>query len=174
MYSSIGDLNSWTKYNRNALSKKKLLVIGTGKIGGQVVKKMSGFMEVIEYDVLKNSSAELAFMITEADCITLHIPFTEENKGFFNKEKLTLMKQDAVLVNTARGSIVDEDDLYEFVKANKIKAAFDVYWQEPYRGKLTEFYPESFYMTPHIASTCSSFLMNCAEDLKKFASKLVV
>ncbi|MBT4989350.1 MAG: hydroxyacid dehydrogenase, partial [Rickettsiales bacterium] len=68
--------------------------------------------------------------------------------------------------------IVDEDDLYDAIVADKIKAAFDVFWEEPYKGKLTEFYPDRFFMTPHVASTCSSFLKNCADDLREFTNQL--
>ena len=51
------------------------------------------------------------------------------------------------------------------VKKGRIKAAFDVYWDEPYNGILKKFYPESFYMTPHIASTSNEFLLGCRESL---------
>ena len=75
------------------------------------------------------------------------------------------MKTGAVLINTARGAIVDEEALYDEIKSGRLRAAFDVYWQEPYRGKLKEFYPDRFYMTPHVASTCSSFLKGCRDGL---------
>ena len=80
------------------------------------------------------------------------------------------MKDSSSLINTARGDIVDENALYEELKEEN-KAAFDVYWQEPYVGKLKEFYPESFFMSPH-ASTCVGFLKGCREDLDILISKL--
>ena len=52
------------------------------------------------------------------------------------------------------------------------QSGFDVYWEEPYKGKLTEFYPESFFMTPHVASTCSGFLEGCREDINSLISSL--
>ena len=58
-----------------------------------------------------------------------------------------LMKKGAILVNTARANLVDEEELYKFIEQDKIKAAFDVFWEEPYNGKLIEFYPDRFYMT---------------------------
>mgnify|MGYP001240916474 FL=1 len=104
-------------------------------------------------------------MIQQADCITIHIPKSDENISFIDAEKLSWMKNNSVLVNTARGAIVDEDALYYEIKSGRLCAAFDVYWQEPYTGKLKEFYTDHFYMTPHVASTCSSFLKGCREVL---------
>ncbi|MBN1647411.1 MAG: hydroxyacid dehydrogenase [Spirochaetales bacterium] len=172
LYQNTGTLDPWEKYGRTALQNKKLLLIGLGKIGQKVQTKMQSMMNVITFDVLKNSSEELADMISSADCISIHIPNTPDNKGFINTEKLALMKDNAILVNTARGPIVDENALYKELKNNRIKAAFDVYWKEPYAGKLKEFYPDLFFMTPHIASTCNEFLSGAAENLKAIIKEL--
>ena len=82
------------------------------------------------------------------------------------------MKNGAALINTARGAIVDEEALYHEIKQKRICAAFDVYWNEPYFGKFKEFYPECFFMTPHVASTCSDFLQGCRIDLENLIRKL--
>ena len=76
-----------------------------------------------------------------------------------------MMKNDAVLINTSRGTIVDEDALFAEISSNRIRAAFDVFWQEPYNGKLKEFHPDRFFMSPHVASTCSGFLEGCRKGL---------
>ena len=107
-----------------------------------------------------------------ADCVSIHIPKSPENISFIDKEKLSWMKDGSVLINTARGEIVDEDALFREVESNRLSAAFDVYWQEPYRGKLQGFHPESFYMTPHIASTCHEFLSGCKSDLDQLIADL--
>ena len=75
------------------------------------------------------------------------------------------MKDGAVLINTARGATVDEDALFKEIEAFRLRAAFDVYWQEPYQGKLKQFHPDRIYMTPHVASTCSGFIEGCRNDL---------
>ena len=67
------------------------------------------------------------------------------------------MKNNSVLINTARGVLVDENALFQEIKNRRITAAFDVFWEEPYNGKLKDFYPENFFMSPHIASTCNAF-----------------
>ena len=58
------------------------------------------------------------------------------------------------------------------MKNCRLRAAFDVYWQEPYKGELKNFYPEPFFMTPHVASTCSEFLQRCRKDLNNLIREL--
>ena len=77
------------------------------------------------------------------------------------------MKSGSILINTSRGVIVDEEALYGELQNKRLKAAFDVFWQEPYRGKLKEFFPDYFFMTPHVASTCDGFLNGCRNDLNQ-------
>lgn len=172
LYKQIGTLDPWVKYNRNLLNNRKVLIIGMGKIGSKVTKKLDKLVQIETFDITSNKKDELEDLIRSADCVSLHIPNTPENKSFFNKEKLLWMKDGSAIVNTARGPIVDEDDLYEELKKERIYAAFDVYWEEPYNGKLKKFHPERFFMTPHIASTCDEFLDGTAEDFRKFLKEI--
>jgi len=165
LYSNVGTLNPWLKEPRIQLSQKKLLVIGTGKIGTQVVQLMKPFLQVLTFDILQNKKFELKELIEQADCISIHIPKSNENISFIDKEKLSWMKDGAGLINTARGAIVDEEALYNELAKGRLKAAFDVYWQEPYKGKLNNFYPKLFFMTPHVASTCKGFIEGCRRSL---------
>lgn len=172
LYGKVGTIDPWVKYSRTALVNKNLLVLGMGKIGSKVYDKMQKFMKVDHFDIRKHSSVDLPEKISIADCITLHIPSTDENREFFNKERLKLMKDNAVLVNTARGLIVSEDALYEEIKNSRLRAAFDVYWKEPYLGKLKQFHPDKFFMTPHTASTSNEFLKGTANDFREFLKTL--
>ena len=165
LYSNVGTLDPWVKEPRRQLSQQNLLVIGTGNIGFRVVQLMEPLLQVTTFDIMQNEISELKPMIQQADCVTIHIPKSDENISFIDAEKLSWMKNNSVLVNTARGAIVDEEALYDEIKSGRLRAAFDVHWQEPYRGKLKEFYPDRFYMTPHVASTCSSFLKGCRDGL---------
>jgi phosphoglycerate dehydrogenase-like enzyme len=165
LYTDVGTLDPWFKESRLQLSDKKLLLVGKGNIGSRVYQKMSQFMIVDTYDALSDHPRELSKKLPMADCVSLHIPNTIENRSFIDNKKLSLMKDGAVLINTARGAIVDEDSLYEEISAGRLNAAFDVYWQEPYLGKLKEFHPDGFFMTPHVASTCSGFLRGCRSAL---------
>jgi len=172
LYQGVGTLDPWIKEDRTQCSSKILLVIGTGNIGKRVAKYMKSFMRVRTYDILENDEVELIELIKSADCITLHIPKTEDNEAFFNGKKLKLMKNNSILINTARGQIVDEEALYGEIKTGRIRAAFDVFWQEPYSGNLKEFHPDKFYMSPHIASTCSGFLKGCRRGLNNLISEV--
>jgi phosphoglycerate dehydrogenase-like enzyme len=164
MYRNEGNWHKWQKDDRTMLQQKTLLVIGTGNIGGRVVEKMKAFMQVDTFDIQVNSLQELEHKIKKANCISLHIPLTAATTNLFDAEKLSWMQDGALLVNTARGGVINEDALYSELKAGRIKAALDVFWQEPYTGKLTEISEEYFIKTPHIASTCKEFLQGAAND----------
>ena len=129
-------------------------------------------MTVKSFDILENDLPDLKRLIQISDSISLHIPYTNENINFIDEEKLSWFKDGGILINTARGKLVDEDALYNEIKKGRLKAAFDVYWEEPYGGKLKKFHPNSFFMTPHIASTCDAFLKGCRHDLDRLIEEL--
>ena len=133
---------------------------------------MKSLLKVTTFDIMQNEISELKPMIQQADCVTIHIPKSDENISFIDAEKLSWMKNNSVLINTARGAIVDEEALYNEIKSGRLRAAFDVYWNEPYKGILKEFYPDRFFMTPHVASTCSDFLKGCRFDLNMLINEL--
>ena len=172
LYDDVGTIDPWTKKSRNQLCSKNLLIIGNGNIGKRVFKFLNPFMNVYTYDILQNSPDELIPMIQKADCITIHIPKTDNNNSFFNQKLLSHMKNGSALINTARGPLVEENALYEEISAGRIRAAFDVYWNEPYNGKLKDFHPDTFFMTPHIASTCKEFIKGCRDDIESFIAEL--
>ena len=93
-------------------------------------------------------------------------------KQFLNTEKLGWMRDGAALVNTARGPVVDEKALLSEIDSGRLRAAFDVFWQEPYEGPLRAFHPDRFLMSPHVASTCEDFLKGLAGDLNVFIDRL--
>ena len=165
LYGNIGTLDPWVKNPRQKLSQKTLLIIGNGNIGSRVAELMNPFMKVTIFDILCNEAADLQPLMHQADCVSIHIPKSDENISFIDGKKLSWMKSGAALVNTSRGEIVDERALYREIQSDRLKAAFDVYWREPYYGKLNEFYPDHFFMTPHVASTCAEFLKGCRIDL---------
>jgi phosphoglycerate dehydrogenase-like enzyme len=169
LYADVGDFNSWSKTSRNSLLSKELLIVGNGNIGSRVAQKLSAFLSVSTFDLHNNSSA-LKEKIEKADCISLHLPLTENTKGMFDKEKLSWMKNGACLVNTARAGIVSEEALYIELKNGRIFASFDVFWQEPYNGKLLEIPNDRFGKSPHVASNCQEFLQATAENFRNFIS----
>ena len=117
--------------------------------------------------------SSLENLFEKSDIVSLHINLTSDSFHIVSKDKLTKhAKKGLILINTARGSIVDEDALYSEVRSGRLKAAFDVFWQEPYNGKLKEFHPDKFYMSPHIAGYTDSFLLGSRKALDDLISEL--
>jgi glyoxylate reductase len=144
------------------LKDKIFGVIGTGRIGtAAAVRAYSFGMKIIYYSrsenkylqkVAKAKKVLLNSLLKKADFISLHVPLTGETYRLLNKKRLNLIKQSAVLINTARGEVVDEAELIGLLKKKRISAAgFDVYENEP------ELNPELFkldnvLLLPHIGS----------------------
>lgn len=172
LYRDVGVPDKWQKASRDSLASRTVLVIGTGNIGRRVRDKMTVFCTVTTFDAIENQPDELKPLVEQADCISLHVPLNAQTRDFFDAEKLGWMKDGAALVNTARGPVVSEDALYAELSSGRLFAAFDVFWQEPYEGKLKALHPDPFYMTPHVASTCREFLEGTARDFRQFLAEL--
>lgn len=164
LYQNIGTTEPWRKEPRIALHAKKLLVLGTGNIGRRVVEKMKVFLTVLTYDSMIDKPENLNEKLGQVDAISIHIPATTENIDFIDATKMKKMKDGCVIVNTARGQIVNEQALYDELKEKRLRAAFDVFWKEPYTGILSELSDEYFFMTPHTASTSDDFLIGTAKE----------
>ena len=106
-------------------------VIGTGKIGATVIKHLSAFgCKLICYDPYRNEEAakmaeyvDLDTLLANADIITIHTNATEENYHLLNKEAFGKMKDGVIVINTARGKLIDTDDLIEALESGKVGAA---------------------------------------------------
>jgi len=124
------------------LTNKTVGIIGMGRIGSAVAIRAKAFgCKIIYYSNNRNLSAEkitgakkvsLSKLMKNSDIISIHIPLNSKTKDLINKEKLELMKKDAIIINTARGEVIDENYLIEMLKSKRIFAAgFDVYQNEP-------------------------------------------
>lgn len=140
--------NKTSKYNFSLeglvgfdLVNKKAGIIGTGKIAQQFIKILVGMgMDVIAYDLYPNQVAadslgfkyvDLDTLYKESDVISLHCPLTADNNHMINKDSIGKMKDRVVIINTARGGLVDTRALIDGVKSGKIfGAALDVYENE--------------------------------------------
>jgi len=121
---------------------KTLGILGMGRIGQAVAKRAFGFdMRIIYYNggqevgklAFPAEEVDLETILREADILSLHTPLAPETKHLIGKAQLALMKPTAILINTARGAIVDETELIRALQEKRIFAAgFDVYEQEPY------------------------------------------
>jgi phosphoglycerate dehydrogenase-like enzyme len=145
------------------LGQKTLGIIGCGRIGRAVAKRASGFdMRVLGYDVMPHPDAkamgvdfvDLDTLLKESDFVSIHAALTEENKGMISTEQLKSMKQEALLVNTARGAHVDEAALVQALKEGWIAgAALDAYIKEPLPADHPFRTTPNLLMSPHQASS---------------------
>ena len=157
----------WDKQNNgiqnHELSGKTIGIIGAGHIGRTVVKLLSGFdANVIYYDAYRLSEeleqqfnmkyVDLDTLLKESDVVSLHVPLLETTRHMINQETLAKMKSSAILVNTSRGPLIDENALLEALQNGVIKAAgIDVYESEPVAKDSPLLKLENLITTPHIA-----------------------
>lgn len=172
LYADAGSWDGWKKAHRPQMAARTLLVVGAGRIGSRVVGKMSAFMNVETYDSATDPPDAFARKLATADCVSLHVPLTEHTRGLLDCDRLSLLPDGAVIVNTARGPVIDEEALYGELRSGRLRAAIDVFWQEPYKGKLSELPPDRLIRTPHVASTCRQFLEGTATDFMRFLEEL--
>jgi len=142
------------------LEGKTIGIIGFGTIGQAVSKIALAFgMEVKVTTRNKEKANKMGFevltleqIISISDIITLHLPLTEETKHIMNKSIFQKMKENAILINTSRGDLINEVHLYEGLKANKPGyAALDVLKEEPPTQKNPLFELDNCLITPHVA-----------------------
>jgi len=162
-YSSLKE-KKWerNKFTGSELYGKTLGVVGLGRIGSEVAKRMASFgMKIIGYDpfvakergeALGIEVMELDDVISKADVITLHVPKNKETKDMINKARIAKMKEGVILINCARGGVVNEKDLYDACKSGKIaKAGLDVFEKEPpFDSPLLEL--DNVVLTPHLGA----------------------
>lgn len=154
--------NGENNYLLGELIKGKTFgVIGTGNIGSKLIDLLSVFgCKIIAYsrtekEEIKAKGVEyvdLPTLLKESDIVSLHIPNNKETKGFLGEEELDLMKEGAVLINCARGAVVDNDYLAKLLNEDKLRAGIDVFDMEP---PLPEDYPlrnaKNVILTNHVA-----------------------
>jgi len=167
----------WGRFMGKRLSGLTVGVIGTGRIGTRVLRHLQGFgpERILVNDIEPDESkyelyqAELVSkgrLYREADIITLHVPLTKDTRGMIGRPELETMKPGAFVINTSRGGIIDEHDLYDALKDGVIGgAAVDVFCDEPYGGELTTL--ENCFMTCHMGS-CTK---DCRFEMEKLATE---
>jgi phosphoglycerate dehydrogenase-like enzyme len=143
-----------------SLFNKKVGIIGVGNIGKEVVKLLKPFnVEIFVNDIIdqtdyykKNNLVEVnkEYIFKNCDVITIHTPLTEKTKNMINKNTFEMIKENALVINTARGEIINFKDLKEILKRKDILVASDVFSPEP-PTDMELLQLEKFIPTPHIA-----------------------
>lgn len=148
-----------SKLGGSELYGKTLGLLGCGNIGAQTAKFGRAFgMKIIYYDIVCNNElgAELVTfedLLRRSDYISMHLPKTEQTAGMMSDEQFNMMKKNAVLVNCARGGVVDELALYRALKAGEIAGAtLDVYEVEPIHADNPLLTLDNVIFTPHLGA----------------------
>ena len=163
------------------LYKKKVLIIGFGRIGKEVAKRCLGFdMEVYVYDpfldneiIIRNQCIPIEKNqgLAIADFITIHLPLNRDTENFISQTELNVMKKNSILVNTSRGGIVNENDLCIALESKKIQGAgMDVFVSEPPESNHPFFKLDNILLTPHNAA----LTLECRERMSLEASQNIV
>lgn len=160
------------------LEGRTMGIVGTGAIGARVAKLAAAFgMDVIAYSRTPGKVAGVRYvsleeLLAQADVVSLHVPLTDETRGMIGAEELALMKKTAVLVNTARGPVVDTKALADALNSGRIAgAAIDVFDKEP---PLDADEPlinaKNTVVTPHVAFATDESMIKRAEiELRNIA-----
>jgi glyoxylate reductase len=158
-------------------------IVGLGRIGSSIAKRAKGFdMKVLYHDVVRRQDlekdlgieyTEIDALLQEADFVTLNVPLLKETHHLMDEKRLKLMKKTAILVNNARGPVVDEKALYKALKEGWIAGAgLDVFEQEPTPTSNPLLTLDNVVVAPHISSasfeTRSKMAEMVAENLIAF------
>ena len=152
----------WYRHFGRRISEVTIGIIGVGRIGKRVVSHLSGFncKRVMVNDLLTNQQTDdhvevewqdKETIYREADLISLHVPLNPLTENMISREELEMMKPDAIIINTARGGIINERDLYDLMDSDhQAGAAVDVFKEEPYSGFLCDI--DRCILTSHMGS----------------------
>ena len=181
------------KWNRRMQSRtlegKTVGIIGFGNIGKELAKILKCFKTKI-YAINRTGKTDmdvdyigkmenLEYILKKSDIVVLALPLTKKTKDLITLRELSFLKEDAILVNIARGPIIKEKDLYKFLKDHlNVTAALDVWWEYPKGpvGEKIQRFPfhrlENVVMTPHIAGfspDITEYVMkHAAENVKRY------
>jgi len=162
-------MGGWKRYIGREIRNCNVGIIGCGRIGSSVLEKIKAFgpNKIYINDIIKEKVkdklvpveidkiffASKEEILKECDIISIHIPFSEENKGFISKSELEIIKKNSIIINSSRGGIINEEDLCLWLRENKdASAAIDAFVVEPYVGELREL--KNTLLTSHMGS-CS-------------------
>ncbi|MEF9976435.1 MAG: D-2-hydroxyacid dehydrogenase [Oscillospiraceae bacterium] len=158
--------------SQTELYGKTFGIIGYGDIGKQVAKialafgmKLLCYTRAVKSEYLSDdiSFVSLDILLQHSDIITLHCPLTEKTRGIINSENLAKMKKNAILINTARGALVDEDAIASALNQNTLGAyAADVFCTEPLNMDNSLLSVRGAFLTPHIAWATNEALSRLA------------
>jgi phosphoglycerate dehydrogenase-like enzyme len=168
----------WLPGQRPALADRRVLIIGYGDIGAAIERRLLPFeVEVVRVARTARDGVhaldELAVLLPQVDVVVLVVPLTEQTRHLVNAEFLASMKTGALLVNVARGAVVDTDALVAALHSGRIRAALDVTDPEPPPPDHPLWSAPGLLLSPHTGGTSSAFLPRAVRlvraQLQRFA-----
>ena len=165
-------------FGGSELRGKVLGLVGLGRIGAHVAGIAQAFgMGVVAYDPMLASARAKQFgvqlvslekLLSWADVISLHAPINDQTRGLLNAERLALMKPSAVLINTARGGLIDNQALFDAVETGKLAgAALDVFDPEPLAADSPLRCSEKIILTPHLAASTQEAQVRVSVEISR-------
>jgi phosphoglycerate dehydrogenase-like enzyme len=156
------DKSSWVHVKNKSINDRRIGIIGFGSIGSTIAKMLSGFsVEILPFTQSgrDNTTAisDLDKHLPTLDVVILILPLTAESKHLFNAKRLSLMKDGALLVNVARGPIVDTDALVKELNSGRITAAVDVTDPEPLPSDHPLWQAKGVLISPHVGGNTTAF-----------------
>jgi phosphoglycerate dehydrogenase-like enzyme len=156
------DKSAWVHVKNQSINDKKIGIIGFGSIGSTIAKMLSGFsVEIIPFTQSGRDNtiaiSNLDKHLPTLDVVILILPLTAESKHLFNAKRLSLMKDGSLLVNVARGPIVDTDALVKELNSGRITAALDVTDPEPLPSDHPLWKAKGVLISPHVGGNTSAF-----------------
>jgi phosphoglycerate dehydrogenase-like enzyme len=159
----------WRQHIGGQLTGRTVGIIGCGHIGKEVIRLLIPFecpilVNDIQrypdfYDEYHVTDTDIETLLSTADLVTLHLPLNQRTRGILNAHRLSLMKSSAILINTARGGLIDETALKDLLKERRIAAAaFDVFDKEPPTDMELLSLP-NFLATPHIGGSAEEAIL---------------
>jgi D-3-phosphoglycerate dehydrogenase len=173
------------RFAGSELAGKRLGVIGLGRIGARVARIAKAFgMQIAAYDPfltveraeeLGVESLALDDVLRTADVVTLHLPLSDETRHLMNRERLALMKPGAVVINAARGGLIDDQALVDAIEAGALAgAALDVFDPEPLPAESPLRGSERILLTPHLAASTSEAQDRVATEICRYVRDALI
>jgi phosphoglycerate dehydrogenase-like enzyme len=168
----------WQHERRSALADSRVAIVGFGSIGRSVARMLGGFdVDVVGFSRSGSDGAEtidrLPGRIAEFDIVVLALPLTPESARLFDAQLLGAMKDGALLVNVARGGIVDTDALVAELRSRRLFAALDVTDPEPLPADHPLWHSPNVVITPHVGGDTTAFEPRARRLVHEQLSRLV-
>lgn len=156
------DKSEWVHTRNKSINDRKIGIVGFGSIGSTIAKMLAGFaVEIVAFTQSGRDNtiaiADLDKHLPTLDVVILILPLTPESKHLFNAKRLALMKDEALLVNVARGPIVETDALVKELNSGRITAALDVTDPEPLPKDHPLWLAKGVLISPHVGGNTTAF-----------------